>query len=155
MTVSMLPVLEVLQEAAGSTSTGWAPPFSITAMGKALYTISFSTLVTASVLGRAAWRLRRGGGQQLDLARRTIDLGLFWATFTLALGFFHVFMSLTSTTYSVQMYGPLEPDRQWLVWRGLMLAAMAGAYGLLTFLVSAITWLGLRRWHRKLEPSTS
>jgi hypothetical protein len=30
-----------------------------------------------------------------------------------------------------------------------MLALMAGAAGLLVFLVAALAWLALRRWHRQ------
>lgn len=141
---SMLPLLDVVQEAARASAPGSPAPFSIFQLGKALITLSFFSAVTVIVTLRAVQVAKLGG----PAARSKIDLALFWGAFTFAAGLFHVFMSVTSTTWSVQLYGPIGPERQWLVARGLMLATIAGAWGTLVFLLAALAWVWLRRRHR-------
>jgi hypothetical protein len=152
---SLLPLLDLVQESVGSSPVGTPSPFSIFQLGKSLFTIPFFTLVTVIITGRGVWRLKRGGPSQLPLARSTIDLGLFWGALTFGAGLFHTFMSLISTAQSVQLYGPIGPEQQWLVARGVMLALMAGAAGLLVFLVAALAWRVLRRWHRQALLTTA
>lgn len=146
------PLLDILQQASGSSPPTSPPPFSILQMGKALFTLSVFTAVTGAVVARALWGLTRGGPEQREATRRTIDLGLFWGALTLGAGVFHALMSLISTSYSVQIYGPIGPEQQWMVARGVMLALLAAAYGVLVFMLTALVWLGLRRWHGKLVP---
>jgi hypothetical protein len=141
---SMLPLLDVVQETARAAAPGSPAQFSVFQLGKALYTLSVVSLVTAVMTIRAAPLARVGGPE----ARSRIDLALFWGAFTFAVGVFHVFMSVTSTTWSVQLFGPIGPDQQWLVARGLMLATIAGAWGTAVFLLAALAWVWLRRRHR-------
>jgi hypothetical protein len=145
---SLLPLLALVQEGVGSASTGSPPPFSVLELGKALFSLSFLSLVTVVVTARAALRLKERGSE----ARSRVDDVLFWGVFTFGVGLFHVFMSLTSTLQSIQLYGPLPPEREWLVARGLMLGTLAGAWGLLVLLLAALAWLGLRRRHRSEPP---
>ena len=136
----MIALVDVAQEAARSLPSQ-PTPFSILELGKSLFTLSFFTLVTVVMTARGALAAGRGS----DEARRKGDLGLFWGVFTMVAGLFHVFMSLSSTTWSVQLYGPIGPDQQWLVARAVMLAMLAGAWGTLVFLFASLTWLWSRR----------
>ena len=148
----MHAVLGFLQEVANSSSVPPPPSFSIFELGKALFTLSFFTLVTLICTGRAAWRLKAGAADRVD-APSTIDLCLFWGAFTFGVGVFHTLMGLVVTSWSVQLGAPIEPGEQWLVAHGVMTALVAGAYGLLVFLLTALGWLGLRRWYRRVAPA--
>lgn len=145
---SMLPLLDVVQEAARASTAGTPAPLTVLQLGKALYTLSFFTLVTVVMTARAVPLAKLGGPE----ARSKIDMALFWGAFTFAVGLFHVFMSVTSTMWSIQLFGPIGPDQQWLVARGLMLATIAGAWGTLVFLLAALAWGWLRRRHRMAAP---
>jgi hypothetical protein len=149
---AVLPVLDMVQQATASGSSG-APPFSVLQMGKSLFTLPFFTIVTAVFIGRAVSGLRRAGSEPSGPSSGAVDLVLFWGAFTLAAGLFHTFMSFISTTWSLQLYGPIGPEQQWMVWRGVMLGLIAGAYGLLVFMLTALVWLGLRRWQAKVAPA--
>lgn len=146
---TMLPLLDALQETA--TRPASPQPFTIFQLGKALYTLSFFTLVTAVMTVRAAPAVKKGAPE----AGSRVDLALFWGAFTFCVGLFHVFMSLTSTTWSVQLYGPIGPDQQWMVARALMLATIAGGWGTLVLLLSALSWLWLRGRQTKAVPAAA
>lgn len=139
------PLLDALQEAARASVPSSPTPFTVSQLGKSLFTLPFFSLVTAIAMARAVWLVKMGRPE----ARSAIDLWLYWGAFTFGVGLFHVFMSLTSTTWSIQLFGPIGPEQQWLVARSVMLAMIAGAYGLLVLLVTALGWLGLRRWERR------
>lgn len=150
---STLPLLDLVQQTASPSAPGAPVPFSVFQLGKALFTLSFFSLVTVAVMVRAVRSAKRGAPHAI----RDIDLGLFWGVFTFGVGLFHVFMSLTSTFWSVQLYGPIEPGQQWLVARAAMLATLAGGWGTLVFLLAALVWIWLRRRHRlsSAEPATA
>ena len=149
----MHATLEFLQEAVRSSSVSSREPFSVLQLGKSLFTVSFFALVTLITTARVAWRIRSGTANEAYEVRSTIDLGLYWGAFTFGVGAFHTVMGLIVTAQSVEFAAPIEPGEQWLVARGVTLALIACAYGLLVLLLTALAWLGLRRWHRKAAPA--
>ena len=148
----MHATFEFLQEAARS---GTPVPFSVAQLGKALITLPLLSAVTAVVTVRAALRLKAVSPPSAAEARSRIDLSLAWGALTFGAGMLHMLMSFISTSWSVQLYGPIGQDQQWLVARGVMLGLIAGAYGLAVLLLTALAWLGLRRWSGKLAPTAA
>ena len=142
-------VLEILQAGVASPAAAAPPPFTIFALGKSLFSVSFCALVAIGLAAKAVWRVHRGGPDHHALALSSADAGLFWGLFAFVVGLFHTFLGLTLTSINIRAYAPVEPALHGVIAGGVAAALGAATYGLLVLLLTALFWFGFRHWHRK------
>ena len=146
----MMPMLllDILQSGVPSPS-GPPPPFTVLALGKSLFSVSFCALTAAVLAVRAVWRANRSAPDQRALALSSADASLFWGGLAFAVGLFHTFLGLTLTSITIRAYAPVEPALHRVIAGGVAAALGASAYGLLVLVLMALFWLGFRNWHRR------
>lgn len=142
-------LLDAVQQAAAMTPDGTGPSFSISSMGKSLFTISFCAILVLSLSGKAVWGTLRGGVDDHQRLRSTANSVLFWGAFAFVLGVFHTAMGLILAAASVAASSPIVPEAHELIALGVAVALGAGAYGSLVCMVGALIWFGFRHWHLK------
>lgn len=91
---------------------------------------------------RTAWALRSGepDGARVEGSLQTI---LFWGVMSVVLGLLGTVVGLIQIAQAIGLAGAVEPP---LVWGGFGVSLVTLLFGLLIFVVAALTWFGLRQW---------
>lgn len=151
--ITTFPTFVLLQEYAlhtgGTTIRAQAvgPMLSFADMGLMRWPMTFCVAMVFILAGRAIWRIQGSEPGQARVARSTIDGSLFWGAYALALGVLGTLLGFILAAQSIEAVGRVETA---LVWGGVKVALSTTVYGLLIFLVSALVWVGLRGWHRRV-----
>ena len=147
MTLMLSFVSAVQQYSVGESYTGPPPSMmSFSDMGFMAWPITLCLVMVAALAARAAMRIGAGDSEQKVLARGTIDGGLFWGAYAAVLGVLGTVVGFMVAAQSVEIAGRVEGP---LVWGGIKVALSTTVYGLMVFLVAALSWFGLRAWHRR------
>lgn len=97
---------------------------------------------------RTAVRLAGGDGSRIVEAGRGLQAILFWGAMAAVLGLLGTVVGIIMMAQAIQFAGAVEPT---LVWAGAGVALITLLFGLLIFLLSAVSWFVLRQWHGRLE----
>lgn len=97
---------------------------------------------------RTAMRLTGGDRSRLEEAGRGLHAILFWGAMAAVLGLLGTVVGVIMMTRAIQAAGTVEPS---LAWAGVGVTLITLLFGLLIFLLSAVSWFVLRQWHGRVE----
>jgi biopolymer transport protein ExbB/TolQ len=97
---------------------------------------------------RTALRLAGGDRARIEDAGRGLPAILFWGAMAAVLGLLGTVIGIIVMTQQIQLAGAVEPS---LVWAGVGVTLNTFVFGLLVFLLSAVSWFVLRQWHGRAE----
>jgi biopolymer transport protein ExbB/TolQ len=97
---------------------------------------------------RTAMRLAGGDRSRIAEAGRGLQAILFWGAMAAVLGLLGTVVGIITMTQMIQLADTVEPR---LVWAGVGVVLITLLFGLLVFLLSAVSWFVLRQWHGRVE----
>jgi biopolymer transport protein ExbB/TolQ len=97
---------------------------------------------------RTGLRLAGGDRSRVEEAGRGLQAILFWGGMAVVLGLLGTVIGIITMTQAIQLAGVAEPR---LVWGGIGVVLTTLLFGLLVFLLSAVSWFVLRQWHGRVE----
>lgn len=97
---------------------------------------------------RTAMRLAGGDRSRIEEAGRGLQAILFWGAMAAVLGLLGTVVGIIVMTQMIQLADTVEPR---LVWAGVGVTLITLLFGLLVFLLSAVSWFVLRQWHGRVE----
>jgi energy-converting hydrogenase Eha subunit E len=91
---------------------------------------------------RTALRARQGAAES-DAVQRGLQAILFWGVMSVVLGTVGTVGGLVIMTQAIARVGSVESR---LIWGGVGVSLVTLIFGLVIFLLSAVTWFTLRQW---------
>lgn len=106
--------------------------------------VAIGILVLAA---RTTWLLGRAESQPSEVERRLQSI-VFWGVMSVILGILGTTVGIIQMAQAVSLAGAVDPP---LVWGGFGVALVTLIFGLLIFVVSALSWFVLRQWYTSVS----